>query len=155
MSETCAYSEPAQVTYSRLPNLVGGIVTGPIYDRGYVRELLLSGTVLTVLGVMMLSLATEFYQVLLAQGICVGIGSAILYVPSISLVASGFHKHRALAVFVATSGTAFGTVWSVSTQSEPLLNARRRHYLSHYVFSAAAQDWVCVDNPHNRICNPR
>ncbi len=83
-------------------------MTGPIFDRGYIRELLIIGSVITVLGVMMLSLAHEYYQVLLAQGVCVGIGSAILYVPSISLVASRFERHRALAVFVATSGTAVG-----------------------------------------------
>jgi hypothetical protein len=70
-------------------------VTGPIFDRGYIRELLLTGTIITVLGVMMLSLAHEYYQILLAQGVCVGVGSAILYVPSISLVASRFQRHRA------------------------------------------------------------
>jgi MFS family permease len=83
-------------------------VTGPIFDRGYIRELLVIGTIITVLGVMMLSLAHEYYQVLLAQGVCIGIGSAILYVPSISLIASKFQHRRPLAMFVATSGTAVG-----------------------------------------------
>lgn len=87
---------------------MGGIVTGPIYDRGYIQELLIAGTIITVFGVMMLSLATEYYQILLAQGICVGIGSAILYVPSISLIVSRFDRFRPLAVFIATSGTAIG-----------------------------------------------
>ncbi|KAF5230020.1 hypothetical protein FAUST_10043 [Fusarium austroamericanum] len=86
------------------------VVTGPIYDRGYFRELLIVGTLITVFGVMMLSLAHSYYQVLLAQGICVGIGSAILYVPSISMVASRFERRRALAVFFATSGTAIGGI---------------------------------------------
>ncbi|KAH6893529.1 putative monocarboxylate permease [Thelonectria olida] len=90
--------------------ILGGVVTGPIFDRGYIRELLVTGTVMTVLGVMMLSLAREYYQILLAQGLCVGVGSAILYVPSISLVASRFQHNRALAVFVATSGTAVGGI---------------------------------------------
>lgn len=89
---------------------MGGVVTGPIFDRGYIRELLIIGTIITVLGVMMLSLAREYYQILLTQGVCIGIGSAILYVPSISLVASRFEKRRALAVFVATSGTAVGSL---------------------------------------------
>uniref|UniRef100_A0A093W2K0 Riboflavin transporter MCH5 n=2 Tax=Talaromyces marneffei PM1 TaxID=1077442 RepID=A0A093W2K0_TALMA len=39
-------------------------------------------TMTTVLGVMMLSLAHEYYQILLAQGVCIGVGSATLYVPS-------------------------------------------------------------------------
>ncbi|KAM3074808.1 hypothetical protein ACMFMG_008222 [Clarireedia jacksonii] len=90
--------------------ILGGIITGPIFDRGYIRELLIIGTIVTVLGVMMLSLAHDYYQILLAQGICVGIGSAVLYVPSISLVASRFQRRRALAVCIATSGTAVGGI---------------------------------------------
>ncbi|KAK1766731.1 MFS general substrate transporter [Phialemonium atrogriseum] len=91
--------------------IMGGIITGPIYDRGHVRELLVAGTLLTVLGVMMLSLATEYYQIMLAQGWCVGIGSGILYTPSIATVAATFGpRHRALAVSLATSGTAVGGI---------------------------------------------
>ncbi|KAJ5781222.1 monocarboxylate permease [Penicillium paradoxum] len=90
--------------------ILGGVVTGPIYDRGYIRELMITGTVTTVFGVMMLSLSHEYYQILLAQGICLGIGSAILYVPSISLIASRFQRHRPLAMFLATSGTAVGGI---------------------------------------------
>ncbi|PGH17426.1 hypothetical protein AJ80_04796 [Polytolypa hystricis UAMH7299] len=91
--------------------ILGGVVTGPIFDRGYIRELLIIGTIITVLGVMMLSLAREYYHILLAQGVCVGIGSAMLYVPSISLVASRFQqRRRPLAMFIATSGTAIGGI---------------------------------------------
>lgn len=96
---------------------MGGVVTGPIFDRGYIRQLLFVGTIVTVFGVMMLSLASKYYQILLAQGVCVGIGSAILYVPSISLVASRFQRRRALAVFVATSGTAIGLYTLLLTMS--------------------------------------
>ncbi|PQE24125.1 riboflavin transporter MCH5 protein [Rutstroemia sp. NJR-2017a BVV2] len=104
------------ISYGWHKYIVGGIVTGPIFDRGYIRELLIIGTIITVLGVMMLSLAHEYYQILLAQGICVGIGSAILYVPSITLVASRFQRRRALAVCIATSGTAAGS--SISSFGE-------------------------------------
>lgn len=90
-------------------------MTGPVFDRGYFRELLIMGTIITVAGVMMLSLAQKYYQILLAQGVCIGIGGAILFVPSISLVTSRFRRRRSLAVFVATSGTAIGS--SMSTTS--------------------------------------
>ncbi|EEA19317.1 monocarboxylate permease, putative [Talaromyces marneffei ATCC 18224] len=90
--------------------ILGGIITGPIFDRGYIRELLFIGTMTTVLGVMMLSLAHEYYQILLAQGVCIGVGSATLYVPSVSLVASRFQRRRPLAMFFVTSGTAIGGI---------------------------------------------
>lgn len=90
--------------------IVLGVVTGPIYDKGYVRELMLVGAFLTVFGFMMLSLATQYWQVFLAQGVCTGIGSGIIYIPSLALVATSFSKHRALAIAIATSGAATGGI---------------------------------------------
>lgn len=51
-----------------------GTFSGAVYDRGYVREVLLVGMGLVILGLCMLSLAHEYWQVILTQGICVGIG---------------------------------------------------------------------------------
>ncbi|AEO58646.1 hypothetical protein MYCTH_2065257, partial [Thermothelomyces thermophilus ATCC 42464] len=42
-----------------------GIIVGPLYDRGYLRSLLCTGSLLVVLGLMMLSLCTEHWQALL------------------------------------------------------------------------------------------
>ncbi|THZ72070.1 MFS general substrate transporter [Aureobasidium pullulans] len=90
--------------------ILGGVASGPVYDRGFVRELLLVGSALVVAGIILLSLSTKFYQVLLTQGFCVGIGSDMLYTPSIALVSSCFHKRRAHAICLATCGTAFGGI---------------------------------------------
>jgi MFS family permease len=89
-----------------------GVVAGPIYDRGHVRALLVAGPLLTVGGVMALSAAYTYSQVLLAQGVCVGLGSGLLYLPSISLVAAAFHRPgpRTLAAGIATSGAAVGGI---------------------------------------------
>lgn len=59
---------------------------------------------------MMLSVSTTYWQIMLTQGWCVGIGSAMLYTPSIALVAMTFTKYRALAVCFATTGTAVGGI---------------------------------------------
>jgi len=40
-----------------------GIVSGPLVDSGYIRSLIAVGSFLTVFGLMMTSLATEYYQV--------------------------------------------------------------------------------------------
>lgn len=40
-----------------------GIVSGPLVDAGYIRSLIAIGSFLTVFGMMMTSLATEYYQV--------------------------------------------------------------------------------------------
>ena len=51
----------------------GGVIAGPLYDRGYVRLLLIAGGLLLVLGQFMLSLSKTYAEVFLAQGICMGI----------------------------------------------------------------------------------
>lgn len=53
-----------------------GIVSGALYDRGYIRQLLITGCFLVVLGFFMLSLAKEFYQIILTQGVCIGFGQS-------------------------------------------------------------------------------
>ena len=49
-----------------------GSFSGRATDAGYFRAALLSGTVLMLLGVFMSSLTTQYWQLFLAQGICVG-----------------------------------------------------------------------------------
>ena len=90
--------------------LVVGIFTGPIYDRGYLRSLLVVGSFLVVFGHMMLSLSTEYWQVLLAQGFCVGIGSGCLFVPSVSVLPTYFSSRIGLAVGLGSSGSSIGGI---------------------------------------------
>ncbi|KXJ88270.1 major facilitator superfamily domain-containing protein, partial [Microdochium bolleyi] len=103
--------------------LVVGVVTGPLYDAGHLRLILATGTALVFLGLMMTSLCTEYYQVLLSQGICIGIGTGFLYIPALALIPQYFEKHRAIATGIVTSGSSFGgVVYSLAFQRlvEPL-----------------------------------
>ncbi|KAB8225742.1 putative MFS monocarboxylate transporter [Aspergillus novoparasiticus] len=74
--------------------LLGGLITGPLYDHGYLRPLVVLGSFLEVFGLMMISLSTEYYQVFLSQGICIGLGSGMLFVPSISSAAASLEESR-------------------------------------------------------------
>jgi MFS family permease len=85
-----------------------GVLSGPLFDRGYFRSMLYIGNFLVVLGIMMLSLCTEYWQVFLAQGICMGLGAGLLYIPSLALVSIWFDRKRALAMGVVMSGIAVG-----------------------------------------------
>jgi MFS family permease len=88
--------------------LLVGAITGPIYDAGHFRALLLCGSFLIVLGQMMLSLCHEYYQVLLAQAFCIGIGCGALFVPSIAILSTYFSTKIALAVGIAAAGSSLG-----------------------------------------------
>lgn len=48
--------------------LLGGLIAGPFYDKGYIKELLIIGGFGVVFGHMMLSLVHTYWQALLAQG---------------------------------------------------------------------------------------
>lgn len=86
-----------------------GAITGPIYDAGYFRELLLSGSFFVVLGHMMLSLCTKYWEVILAQAFCIGIGTGLLFVPSVAILSTYFNTKLAFAVGLAASGSSLGT----------------------------------------------
>ncbi|OAA41723.1 Major facilitator superfamily domain, general substrate transporter [Metarhizium rileyi] len=90
--------------------LVVGLVSGPIYDRGHLRVLVLVGSSLLVLGFMMLSVSKTFWQALLSQGFCIGIGAGFLFVPSLALLPTYFSTRIGLAVGIAASGSSLGGV---------------------------------------------
>ena len=52
-----------------------------IYDHYGPRWLLLGGSFLHIFGIMMASLGTEYYQIMLAQGVCSAIGVSAVFQP--------------------------------------------------------------------------
>ncbi|BCS28338.1 uncharacterized protein APUU_61386S [Aspergillus puulaauensis] len=87
-----------------------GFITGPIYDRGYLRPLLIAGSFGIVFGLMMLSLCKEYWQILLAQGFCVGIGAGCLFVPCVSILPTYFSSKLGAALGLAVSGSSLGGI---------------------------------------------
>ncbi|KAK6949890.1 hypothetical protein Daesc_008213 [Daldinia eschscholtzii] len=90
--------------------LVGGVFAGPIYDRGYLRHLLIVGSFGVVFGHMMLSLCKEYWQVVLAQGLCVGLGAGMLFVPCVSIIPTYFTSKIGLAMGLASAGSSVGGI---------------------------------------------
>jgi MFS family permease len=90
--------------------LAMGIIAGPIYDRGYMRSILIFGTFMVVFGHMMLSLCHEYWQVVLAQGFVVGIGTGFLFVPCVAIVPQYFSTKLGMALGIAVSGSALGGI---------------------------------------------
>ena len=58
----------------------------------------------------MTSLCTQYWQVLLAQGICIGVGAGCLYIPSVAILPQYFTTRRALATGIATCGSCVGGI---------------------------------------------
>ena len=54
---------------------------GILYDKYGPRYLILIGSFLHVFGLMMASISTEYYQILLSQGVCSAVGVAAIFQP--------------------------------------------------------------------------
>ncbi|KAL2057600.1 hypothetical protein ABVK25_001984 [Lepraria finkii] len=94
--------------------LIGlGILAGSLYDYGYLRSLVLIGSTLVVFGMLMTGLCSQYWQLMLSQGIVVGLGSGCLFLPSIAVLPQYFEKRRALATGIGSSGSAVGETCSV------------------------------------------
>jgi predicted MFS family arabinose efflux permease len=86
------------------------VITGPFFDAGHFALMVPIGTLLMVFGMMMTSIANEYYQIMLAQGVCVGIGAGFLFLPAVALLPQYFKKRRSLANGIAATGSSIGGV---------------------------------------------
>jgi MFS family permease len=83
---------------------------GRLFDCYGPRWLLIIGTVTYVFGLMMTSLATEYYQFFLALGVLSAIGSSAVFNACMASVVSWFFRHRAAAFGIMVSGSSLGGV---------------------------------------------
>ncbi|KAF4612598.1 hypothetical protein G7Y89_g15582 [Cudoniella acicularis] len=84
--------------------------TGPVWDAGHAHLLMGSGTVIMVIGIMMISLCHEYYQFFLAQALVTGMGFGLVFMPASAIVPQWFSSKAALGVGIATCGSSFGAV---------------------------------------------
>ena len=90
--------------------LTVGFLSGPIYDRGYLRALVMSGSFAIVFGLMMLSLCKTYWEAVLCQGFVIGIGAGCLFVPCVAVLPTYFSTRLGLAVGIAVAGASLGGI---------------------------------------------
>jgi MFS family permease len=99
--------------------MLTGLVSGPLYDKGHIRYLLGGGSLLIIVGFVMTSLCKQLWQLVLAQGLCTGLGFGLIFVPSIAVLNQYFSSKKALANGVASIGSGIGmwflTYWLLQT----------------------------------------
>ncbi|TFK28346.1 MFS general substrate transporter [Coprinopsis marcescibilis] len=89
-----------------------GLVAGRLYDRGYFYHLIIGGSTLISFSLFMLSFAKpeNLYQCFLAQGVGLGLGGGMVYVPSVAVVSHYFRRRLASVMMFAVSGSALGAI---------------------------------------------
>ncbi|KAF4630597.1 hypothetical protein G7Y89_g7545 [Cudoniella acicularis] len=89
---------------------LGGPIYGKAFDNYGPRYLLLFGTIAHVFGLMMASLSTQYYQLLLSQGVVSSLGASAIFYAAMSSVGTWFFKNRAAAFGIMASGSSLGGV---------------------------------------------
>ncbi len=89
---------------------VVGLAAGPLFDAGYFTATLVLGLFMICFGMFMTSLCSTYWQVLLAQGICVGIGMGLTFLPAAAIQSQYFLKRRAFAIGIAGTGSPIGGI---------------------------------------------
>jgi MFS transporter, MCT family, solute carrier family 16 (monocarboxylic acid transporters), member 3 len=89
--------------------------SGRLADAGYTRHLLFVGLFLILFGTFMTSLCTQYWQILLAQGVCTGIGMGTVFMPAVATVGTYFSTKKSMALAISASGTGTGSLIFPST----------------------------------------
>lgn len=85
-----------------------GTFSGRATDAGFFKLTFTLGAVISLFGMFMLSLCKTYWQVFLAQGVCIGLGFGLVFVPSIAIVSTYFLKNRSIALGITVTGSATG-----------------------------------------------
>lgn len=87
-----------------------GTFTGRATDAGYFRALLLLGSSFQVIGIFTTAQATQYWQLFLSQGICMGLGNGCLFCPTMAVLSTYFDKKKMFAMGVAATGGGLGGI---------------------------------------------
>lgn len=85
-----------------------GAFSGRATDHGLFRVTVIAGSFFHLLGIFMTSLSTKYWQLVLAQGVCLGLGNGLVFCPALAVLSTYFTTKRSLAIAIAASGSSTG-----------------------------------------------
>jgi MFS family permease len=113
-ASSIAWIGSVQLFFTTLGCLPGGL----LLDRGYLKSLIAIGTALEVVGLILSSFFKDFWSILLTQGVCMGVGSGLLALIPVAVLAMFFEKRRMLAIGLASTGASIaGIVYTLTMRS--------------------------------------
>lgn len=87
-----------------------GLVIGPVFDVHGPRWLLFAGSILIILATFLLGECTAYWHFIIVFGILAGVGTALIFTPTIAAVGHFFYEKRGNATGVAAMGGAIGGI---------------------------------------------
>lgn len=117
VTTTLSSTNPSDIAWIGSVQLWGcfafGIYAGRLSDRYGPSVPLGVGTIFLVLGTMMASISTQYYQFLLSQGFCEALGMGLIFTPALAIQSQWFLKRRGLVVGAVMSGQNVGGMYLV------------------------------------------
>jgi MFS family permease len=103
-----------QLFFTTIGCLPGGI----LLDRGYLKSIIAVGTFLELFGLLLTSFSQNYWPIFFAQGVCMGIGSGLLALVPVAVLAMFFEKKRMIATGLASTGASVaGIAYTLSMRS--------------------------------------
>ncbi|KAJ7730158.1 major facilitator superfamily domain-containing protein [Mycena metata] len=106
------HSTPSQISWigsvQHAMIFICALFVGRLFDIGYYRVPFAAGGALILFATFLVPQCTEYWQFLLCQGFCIGIGSGLMFCTMITVVTHWFQKRRGFALGVTSCGGAIG-----------------------------------------------
>lgn len=101
-------------------NFAAALVTAPgvnwLLRRFSTRLVMFSGCVIWAVGWVTASFANTLWQLVLSQGVCIGVGLGLIWQPSTGVISQWFQRKRSMAQGLTSAGSGvIGIIYSVST----------------------------------------
>lgn len=87
-----------------------GIQIGPVFDSHGPRMLILAGSVLICASMLLLGLCTQYWHFMIVFGLLGGVGTSLIFTPSISAISHFFYAKRGNATGIAAAGGSLGGI---------------------------------------------
>ncbi|OKL64249.1 hypothetical protein UA08_00067 [Talaromyces atroroseus] len=87
-----------------------GLQIGPIFDAKGPRVLILCGSILVVVAMITVAFCTQYWEFMLVLGIVNGIGTSLIFTPSVAAIGHFFFDRRGEATGIAAAGGSAGGV---------------------------------------------
>ncbi|MCJ1282741.1 hypothetical protein MMC26_002066 [Xylographa opegraphella] len=84
------------------------IIVSPLLDKGYFRLCFNGGSAILVMSVVMTSFCTQWWQLLVIQGLLTGIGMGLAFGSGVIILMSYFSKRIGIATGIAAAGSSTG-----------------------------------------------
>ncbi|KAJ2814646.1 hypothetical protein FBU31_007216 [Coemansia sp. 'formosensis'] len=99
----------------------GAIFTGKLIDKFGFRVTCFSGALVCGAALILASFTNQVWQLVLTQGIMLGVGASLIFSPSMAIVAQWHVRHRVLATGIAVSGGGVGGM-AISAATQAMID---------------------------------